>query len=270
MHLGESSFAEPRVSHQHQDVSRRADGAWRTPLVVAVVVATAGAIGFTFGAFATDAPDPQSPASSGWMQVAPLAGAPPGPSAPDPAALFQTFDQNQNNRLEVSEARAFYDWVEANIGYRWDDENATPEDARPVGDGRPGRDYQQTPQETLQERLGDCEDQNGLELAFYAYWNVPAYLAYVNARVNTTYDHVVAIVYAGGTLEDFRSLLGSAPYYEAKGRPGVGDGFYFIVDNTYSDEFAQVSGGLAEGKFAIHHTASYEDLFGSAWTPVGH
>lgn len=142
MHLGESSFAEPRVSHQHQDVSRRADGAWRTPLVVAVVVATAGAIGFTFGAFATDAPDPQSPASSGWMQVAPLAGAPPGPSAPDPAALFQTFDQNQNNRLEVSEARAFYDWVEANIGYRWDDENATPEDARPVGDGRPGRDYQ--------------------------------------------------------------------------------------------------------------------------------
>lgn len=186
-----------------------------------------------------------------------------------PAALFASQDANGDGRIDMVEAKTFYDWVRDNLTYRWDDENMTTENAqgRPIGDGRVGRDYQQTPLETITEGFGDCEDLNGLQLAFYTHWNIPAYLAYVNALSNKSYDHAVAIVFGATTLEEFRTLFGDAPFYQSMDRPGIHDGFYFIVDNAFSHVFAQVSGGMGTDKFVIHHVASYGSLFGNDWKP---
>lgn len=181
--------------------------------------------------------------------------------APDLTALFASFDSHGDG-LGIDEAAAFYTWVEDHVSYRYDDElfNGSTQ-GLPVGDGRAGRDYQQTPQETWNERMGDCEDQAALELAFYRHHRVPAYLAYVNARHNQTYDHAVAIVWGGDTSETLQTLLGRVPHYELRGRPGVEDGFYFIVDNTYSSQFGEVSGGIGEHKFLIHDIKFLEELF---------
>lgn len=192
-----------------------------------------------------------------------------------PAALFDSQDVNADGRIDVSEAKTFYEWVRDNLTYRWDDEGRTLLEAQgyPVGDGRVGRDYTQTPLETLTEGFGDCEDLNGLQLAFYTHWKIPAYLAFVNAVSNSSYDHALTIVFGATTIEDFQALFGDAPFYEATDRPGIADGYYFLVDNAYSRVFAHISGGMRTDKFVIDHVASFGSLYGDDWkpgpTPIG-
>lgn len=190
--------------------------------------------------------------------------------SPNLSDFFQSFDENQNDGLEFGEARAFYEWVEKHVAYRYDDENATRTMAgAPVGDGRLGRDYQQTPEETLAERLGDCEDVSGLELAFYRHWGVPAYMVFVNAKSRETYDHALTIVLAAQTEEEMFARVGVVPYYASYGRPGIEDGLYLLVDNAYSNEFGAVTGELTAESFQVFEVGTFESVFGGGrWRPV--
>lgn len=182
------------------------------------------------------------------------------------ADLFASADLDRSGTLEITEAMFFFQWVEENIQYRWDDENAPGHTyGFEVGDGRPGTEYLQTPQQTFSERRGDCEDQHAFELAFYQHWNILGFLAFVNTQAGSPVDHAIAIIYGAPTLPEFDALLGDVPYYEALGRPGIPDGFYFIVDNTYSSVFGQVSVGITTDQLVIHHVASLDDLYGSQW-----
>lgn len=178
---------------------------------------------------------------------------------------FESFDANGDGQLDIVEAETFYTWVEENIDYRYDDEDTPdPFPGLAVGDGRPGIHYQQTPDETFREGAGDCEDQNTLEVAFYNHWNITAYQALVNAETDVGIDHAIAIVYAGETLEDLEELLGRYHYYrfEEDNHWGIQAGYYFIVDNTYSDDFGWISGGIEPGKFEIRDVQSLGGLFG--------
>ena len=179
---------------------------------------------------------------------------PPGQVSPELATFFHSFDANHDEAVDVEEGRAFFAWVEENVRYRWDDEATTralPGDL--VGDGRPGPDHQQTPTQTWLERRGDCEDMNTLQVAFYNFWGVEAYQAYVNAQREDGLDHAVAIVRVGGTADEFSRILGRLTYYEFQpGNPeGVTPGVYMVVDNAYSSSYGFISGGFDDGRFRI-------------------
>lgn len=181
------------------------------------------------------------------------------------ASLFGSFDGNGDGRLSVREAKEFFYWVEDNIPYRYDDEDATETfPGFPVGDGREGPDYWQTPTETFEERFGDCEDLNALEVAFYNYWGVTAYQAYVNANDPAQVDHAIAIVLVGQAEEDFRALLGDHPHYtyDDDNEFGIPAGVYAIIDNAYSDDFGFISTGVAPGQFVVQAVATLGEHFG--------
>jgi hypothetical protein len=76
----------------------------------------------------------------------------------DLAAFFDEFDIDGNGELDLGESQDFFYWVEDNVVYRFDDENQQNPGGFPVGDGRPGPEYWQTPYETWVEKAGDCED----------------------------------------------------------------------------------------------------------------
>lgn len=194
-------------------------------------------------------PEEERAIDGGWSYEFPSSVA-----SADLLQLFDGFDANADNEVDISEAKAFYFWIEDNIQYRYDDENEpNPVPGNPVGDGRDGDDYHQTPQETFQERLGDCEDQNLLEVAFYNYYGVDAYEAYVNAQDPNQVDHAIAIVRVAGTADEFSDLLGGLNYYtfEDGNEYGIPPGVYMIVDNTYSQDFGFISDGVGTGQFRI-------------------
>lgn len=173
--------------------------------------------------------------------------------------FFESFDRNGNNRLDAAEASTFFYWVEDNVPYRYDDEDATPRySGVPVGDGRPGSHYQQTPIETYEERLGDCEDMNTLQVAFYNYWGIAAYQGLVNAETQEGTDHAVAIVYAGTVEQAHQTFSQGLHYYtfEDDNEWGIPGGAYVIVDNAYSDSFGYISGGIDQGQFRLQEIRS--------------
>jgi hypothetical protein len=178
--------------------------------------------------------------------------------SPQLAAFFESFDSNGDGTIDIGEAQEFYYWVEENIQYRYDDENELdPQVGTVVGDDRAGRDYRQTPNETYQERYGDCEDMATLELAFYNYFNIEAYVVGVNAKSSESIDHAATIVRISDDIETFQDFLGGMVYYElGEGRTDlygspVTSGVYMLVDNAYSDTFGYLSGGLEEGTFTM-------------------
>ena len=168
------------------------------------------------------------------------------------ARFFGGFDANRDGDIDLGEAQDFFYWVEENIIYRYDDENEQNPGGSPVGDGRPGPEYWQTPYETWTERAGDCEDMAILQVAFYNYFGISAYHAGVNAEGREV-DHSIAIVLMGGTPEEFADLLGGLVYYEFE------DGYYMLVDNSYSDAFGYLCGGLKEGQFTIEEIDTLEE-----------
>lgn len=201
--------------------------------------------------------------------------APPKDFIPQEIAdVFNQFDLNNDGVLSIEEGAVFYYWVENNIQYRYDDEQETnPLPGTLVGDGREGADYRQTPLETLEELAGDCEDMATLEVAFYTYWGIPAYVAGVNADDPKYTDHAVAIVQIDNSLQDFVNLLGDLMYWEFK--PGeeirtwkietIPAGFYMLVDNAYSDDFGYLTNGVQEGRFNIHDLVSLESPYDQQW-----
>lgn len=188
--------------------------------------------------------------------------------------FFKQFDFNNDGALSIDEAVAFYYWIKRNIKYRFDDETiiSAPKGVA-VGDGRIGPDYRQRPFETITERFGDCEDTATLEVAFYNYYGIPAYVAGVNAQDSIYVDHALAIVRIEGDLNDFVDLLGTLMYWNFK--PGqeiiawggitVPSGNYMLIDNAYSRNFGYLTSGVQQDKFNIQIIAPVDAPYDAAW-----
>lgn len=178
------------------------------------------------------------------------------------AAFFDTFDQNQDDTIDIAEAQTFFNWCEANVQYRYDDEQqANPAPGITVGDGRAGPEYWQDPIETYDEKMGDCEDMAILSVAFYRYHNISAYVATVNAEGEEV-DHAVCIVKIGTDLQEVVDFLGDIVYYTLEG------GYYMLVDSAYSNQLGSAGSNpgetaqlLEEGKFTIEHLITLEDAY---------
>ncbi len=203
--------------------------------------------------------------------------------SPELGEFFESFDNNGDDAIDIGEAQEFYYWVEENIEYRYDDEDEVdPVVGSIVGDNRAGRDFRQTPNETFQERYGDCEDTATLELAFYNYFNVEAYVVGVNAVSTESIDHAATIVRLSDDIETFQEFLGGIVYYELEedstdlyGSP-VTSGVYMLVDNAYSDTFGDLSGGLEENTFTMQcmipldlgYDDDWDDVVGACSVPM--
>ena len=179
------------------------------------------------------------------------------------AALFDTFDLDKNGEVDIGEAEEFFKWIRANIQYRYDDEyESDPIPGYPVGDGRAGLDYWQKPIETYTEGAGDCEDMAILNVAFYRYYGIDAYAAWVNAE-GEKLDHVVCVVKIGMTPEEVAEYTGGEiVYYELE------DGYYLLVDCAYSDQFGTAGSDpsettqiLEKGRFTIESLVTLEEAY---------
>jgi len=181
---------------------------------------------------------------------------------PTLAAFFDTFDQNQNDAIDIAEAQTFFNWCEANVQYRYDDEQqANPAPGIPVGDGRSGPEYWQKPIETYDEKMGDCEDMAILNVAFYRYHGISAYVATVNAEGEEV-DHAACVVKIGVSPQEAAEYLGGIVYYELE------DGCYMLVDSAYSNQLGsagsdpgETSQLLEEGRFTIEHLITLEKAY---------
>lgn len=191
---------------------------------------------------------------------------------PEVAELFESFDRDGNGKLSIAEAEEFFYWAENSIAYRYDDENAKNTVAGfKVGDGRDGGDYRQTPEETIKERAGDCEDLATLEVAFYKYYGIEAYVVGVDTKIQGLVDHAAAIVKIGDNKERFKKVLGNLLYYELEDARDVygnriSPGVYMIVDNTYSGAFGYISGGT--DAFMIYCIIPFEKGYGEEWNKI--
>ncbi len=191
------------------------------------------------------------------------------------ADFFDTFDMDGNGKLSIGEAQEFFFWVENNIEYRYDDEDAeNPIVGYKIGDGREGGDYRQTPLETLTERAGDCEDMATLEAAFYRYYGIETYIVAIDAKNPGIVDHAAAIVKISDDKDVFEKFLGGLLYYEIDegimdvyGNP-VTPGVYMIVDNAYSGAIGYISGGTELGTFTIHCIIPFEKGYGDEWNRI--
>ena len=181
------------------------------------------------------------------------------------AAFFNTFDQNHDNKINITEAETFYRWCKVHIQYRYDDENqANPVHGITVGDGRPGVDYWQKPIETYDERLGDCEDMAIFSVAFYRHFNVSAYMVTVNAE-SAEVDHAACAVNIGTDNQDVQEVadhLGGFVYYQRD------DGFYMLVDLAYANRLGQAGSNptqtsqlLEENRFIAQDWITLEQAY---------
>lgn len=177
-------------------------------------------------------------------------------SPPRVHELFASFDEDGDDELDPAEAVAFYEWAETHVDYRYDDEDAEPDiEGTAVGDGREGTDYQQSPLETVDEQLGDCEDTSVLHLAFFEHWGKTAYLGLTNTKPGDGITHATTLLRVDDVSAYPEPEEGFHTYtFEAGNEHGVEPGTYLIVDNTYSDTFGTISGGVEEGTFVIQDT----------------
>jgi hypothetical protein len=192
------------------------------------------------------------------------------------AEFFESFDMNSDGELQFSEAEDFFYWIEENIAYRSDDENVlnVVRAGSIAGDGRPGGDYRQTPNETFEERAGDCEDMATLTVAFFNYFGIESYITAVNANSPNALDHAVAIVHMPNDLNQFADYLGQLVYYEVGngmndiyGRP-ISPGVYMLVDNAYSDTFGYLNDGLEPNTFVAHCLIPLQQGYNDEWNRI--
>jgi len=190
------------------------------------------------------------------------------------AEFFDGFDADGNGKLSIKEAQNFFYWVENNIAYRYDDEEAeNTVVGYKIGDGREGGDYRQKPIETLSERAGDCEDMATLEVAFYRYYGIEAYVVGVNSSSLNIVDHAAAMVKIGKNKETFRKVLGGLLYYEIEEGARMfmerrSLGIYMIVDNSYSGAFGYINRGIKPRTYTIHSIIPLERGYGDEWHSI--
>lgn len=153
-----------------------------------------------------------------------------------PPTVASIFEKYRNDAI------GFYEWVEANIKYRED-----------TKDPYPGNEYWQSPYETIKDRAGDCEDVAILECAYYRYFGYEAYIAAVNTELNIP-DHAICIVKIRSPSE-FLPILGKVDYYK------IGNEYYLLIDNAYSDDFGYLTGGLKPKKFVIKKIFTLEEAY---------
>lgn len=177
-------------------------------------------------------------------------GAAAFPVGPEVEALFAAIDAD--GALDLDEARAFYAAVDARVAYRYDDERVKdPLRGLAVGDGRDGKDFAQSPDETLAEGFGDCEDTAILEAAFYRRAGVPAVLGYVNLSGHDRYDHALLLVPLSGNGTEAAAALGKARVYDVGPGFGVEPGAYLLVDHANSDGYGIVTTRMRPGAYAL-------------------
>jgi len=171
-------------------------------------------------------------------------------------SVFATFDINNDSLLDLDEMKIAYDTLTSTITYRYDDENAEPEPGTIIGDGRPGPDYFQMPEETLKEQAGDCEDFAILFASLLNYYGYIAFVGDIDCDGDGEVDHATCLLYAPEStaeaiielgLSDVVDVFETSPEEVAqKLHCELGKGFedwvLITIDGTYSEHFGYVSG----------------------------
>jgi len=172
-------------------------------------------------------------------------------------STFAAFDINNDGLLDLNEMKIAYDTLTSTITYRYDDENETyPEPGAIVGDGRPGPDYFQTPEETLKEQAGDCEDFAILFASLLNYYGYIAFVGDIDCDGDGEVDHATCLLYAPEStadavielgLSDIVDVFETSPEEVAqKLHCELDDSFedwaLIPIDGTYSEHFGYVSG----------------------------
>ena len=182
---------------------------------------------------------------------------PPEFYTPYVVSTFAAFDINNDGLLDLNEMKIAYDTLTSTITYRYDDENAEPEPGTIVGDGRPGPDYFQTPEETLKEQAGDCEDFAILFASLLNYYGYIAFVGDIDCDGDGEVDHATCLLYAPEStadavielgLSDIVDVFETSPeevaqklHCELLGE-GFEDWVLIPIDGTYSEHFGYVSG----------------------------
>jgi len=182
---------------------------------------------------------------------------PPEFYTPYVVSVFAAFDINNDSLLDLNEMKIAYDTLTSTITYRYDDENEINHEPRTiVGDGRPGPDYFQTPEETLKERAGDCEDFAILFASLLNYYGYIAFVGDIDCDGDGEVDHATCLLYAPEStadavielgLSDIVDVFETSPEEVAqKLHCELGEGFedwvLIPIDGTYSEHFGYVSG----------------------------
>jgi len=171
-------------------------------------------------------------------------------------SVFAAFDINNDSLLDLNEMKIAYDTLTSTITYRYDDENAEPEPGTIVGDGRPSSDYFQTPEETLKEQAGDCEDFAILFASLLNYYGYIAFVGDIDCDGDGEVDHATCLLYAPESTADAIIELGLSDVVDVfetspeevaqKLHCELGEGFedwvLITIDGTYSEHFGYVSG----------------------------
>jgi len=181
---------------------------------------------------------------------------PPEFYTPYVVSVFTVFDINNDSLLDLNEMKIAYDTLTSTITYRYDDERAEPEPGTIIGDGRPGPDYFQKPEETLKEQAGDCEDFAILFASLLNYYGYIAFVGDIDCDGDGEVDHATCLLYAPEStadavielgLSDIVDVFETSPEEVAqKLHCELGEGFedwvLIPIDGTYSEHFGYVSG----------------------------
>jgi len=179
--------------------------------------------------------------------------------------IFSAFDVNNDGFLDLNEMKIAYDTLTSIITYRYDDENEINHEPRTiVGDGRPGPDYFQTPEETLKERAGDCEDFAILFASLLNYYGYIAFVGDIDCDGDSEVDHATCLLYAPESTADAIFELGLSDVVDVfetspeeiaqKLHCESFDNFDWVlipIDGTYSEHFGYIPGAEIESEYFL-------------------
>jgi len=184
---------------------------------------------------------------------------PPELYTPYVQGAFSVFDRDKDGVLDYNEMKNAYYVIKSVFKYRYDDENEpNPAPNTLVGDGRPGPEYYQTPEETLREQAGDCDDFAVLFASLLNYYGYPAFVGYIDCNGDGKLDHATCLLYTPNATVDAMFELGISDvvdvfettpaeiaekaHYEGFNSEIYRDWVLIPIDGTYSMHFGYVSG----------------------------
>jgi len=184
---------------------------------------------------------------------------PPELYTPYVQGAFSVFDKNNDSLLDLNEMKLAYDTFKSVFRYRYDDENEmNPAPNTLVGDGRPGPEYYQTPEETLREQAGDCEDFAILFASLLNYYGQPAFVGFIDCNGDGKLDHATCLLYTPELtvdaifdlgLSDVIDTFNTTPaeiaektHYEGFNNEAFRNWVLIPIDGTYSMHFGYVTG----------------------------
>ena len=184
---------------------------------------------------------------------------PPELYTPFVQGAFSAFDRNNDSLLDFQEMKLAYDTLRGLFKYRYDDENeVNPAPNTLVGDGRPGPEYYQTPEETLREQAGDCEDFATLFASLLNYYCQPAFVGLIDCDGDGKLDHATCLLYTPkinvetmfdlgisdviDTFETTPAEIAEKVHNEGFNNEAFRDWVLIPIDGTYSMHFGYVTG----------------------------